>query len=94
MTDRMIENRIKKLMDIEAQIAELEKAANAVKDEIKADMEERGTDSLVTEKGAKVYWKEVSTSRFDTTTFKKEHADMYKVYTKETKSRPFKFFAA
>ena len=94
MTDRMIENRIKKLMEIKAQIEELEKAANAVKEEIKADMAERGTDTLVTEKGAKVYWKEVSENRFDTTTFKKEHAYMYTSYTKKITSRPFRFFAA
>lgn len=94
MTDRMIENRIKKLIDLEAQIAALQKEMDSVKDELKADMEERGADSLVTEKGAKIYWHEVLTNRFDTTAFKKAHEDMYRAFTKETKSRPFKYYAA
>lgn len=94
MTDRMIENRIKKILDLEAQIAELQKEVESVKDELKADMEERGADSVVTEKGAKIYWREVISNRFDTTAFKKSHADLYKAYTKETTSRPLKIYAA
>ena len=39
MTERMIENRVKKLQTIEAQMKELEAQAEKVKAEIKADLE-------------------------------------------------------
>lgn len=48
MTERMIENRIKKLQEIEAQQKELEAQAEALKAEIKADMESKGVDELKT----------------------------------------------
>ncbi len=34
-------------------------------------------------------WTSVLSNRFDSTTFKKEHAEMYKQYTKQTASRRF-----
>lgn len=36
-----------------------------------------------------VRWTTTLSNRFDTTTFKKEHAEMYKQYTKQTTSRRF-----
>ena len=44
MTERMIENRIKKLQEIEARQKELEDAAEAIRAELKADLEEKGVD--------------------------------------------------
>ena len=40
MTERMIENRIKKLRELKAQQKELEAAAEAIRAELKADLEE------------------------------------------------------
>lgn len=40
MTEKMIENRVKKLRDIEAQQKELETQAEAIRAELKADLEE------------------------------------------------------
>lgn len=48
MTEKMIENRIKRLRDIEAQQKELETAAEAIRAELKADLEEKGLDELKT----------------------------------------------
>ena len=42
MTERMIENRVKRLQEIEAQQKELETAAEAIRAELKADLEEKG----------------------------------------------------
>ena len=39
MTERMIENRVKKLQEIEAQQKELEAAVDAIRAELKADLE-------------------------------------------------------
>ena len=64
MTERMIENRIKKLREIEAQQKELEQQAEALKAEIKADLEEKGLDELKT-KNFLIRWKEVVSNRLD-----------------------------
>ena len=48
MTERMIENRIKKLRELEAQQKELEAAAETIRAELKADLEEKGVDELKT----------------------------------------------
>jgi predicted phage-related endonuclease len=90
----MIENRIKKIMELEAQMKELEKAKKAVEDELKADMEANGETVRETAKGAKVLWREVTTDRFDTTRFKKLHADMYADFVKTTTSRRFNYYPA
>ena len=41
MTERMIENRVKKLSALEEQIALLQEQADAIKGELKADLEEK-----------------------------------------------------
>lgn len=42
MTERMIENRIRKLSALEKQIAQLQGEADVIKGELKADLEEKG----------------------------------------------------
>lgn len=44
MTERMIENRVKKLSALEKQIEQLQKQADAIEGELKADLEEKGLD--------------------------------------------------
>ena len=44
MTERMIENRVKKLQTIEAKMEELEAQTEKLKAEIKADLEGKGVD--------------------------------------------------
>lgn len=64
------------------------RGAEALRDEIKAEMLARDTEEL--EAGRFICrWTSVLSNRFDTTSFKKEHADMYKQYTKQTASRRF-----
>lgn len=62
MTERMIENRVKKLQTIEAQMKELEAQAEKLKAEIKADLEGKGVDELKT-KNFIIYWKEIISNR-------------------------------
>ena len=69
MTERMIENRIKKLQEIEARQKELEDAAEAIRAELKADLEEKGVDELKTQNFI-VRWKEIISSRLDSKTLK------------------------
>ena len=89
MTDRQIENRIRKLQELEAQAAELEKQAEAVRAELKADLEAKGTEEVTTAHGLIVRWKSFITSRFDSKAFKKDHADLYTAYTVPSESRRF-----
>lgn len=88
MTERMIENRIKKLQAIEAQIGELEEQAEALKAEIKADLEEKGVDELKT-KNIIIRWKEIISNRIDSKALKAALPDVYSQFVKQTSSRRF-----
>ena len=93
MTDRQIENRIRKLQEIESQIKALEEQAEVVRSELKADMEEKGSEEITTAHGLIVRWKSFITSRFDSSAFKKAHEDLYTAFTKRTASRRFTYSA-
>lgn len=88
MTERMIENRIKKLREIEAQQKELEQQAEALKAEIKADLEEKGLDELKT-KNFLIRWKEIINNRLDGKALKAALPEIYNQYCKPTSSRRF-----
>lgn len=88
MTINEIENKISKLQEWEMLAEEAKAEAEALKDEIKAEMLMRETEEMETDKHI-VRWASVLSNRFDSTAFKKEHAEMYKQYTKQTASRRF-----
>ena len=88
MTERKIENRIKKLKELEQQIADLEQEADAIRCEIKADMEEQGVDELAT-KHFTIRWKEVITNRLDGKALKAALPEIYSQYVKPSTSRRF-----
>ena len=64
MTEKIIENRVKKLQAIEAQQKELEAAAEAIRAELKADLEAKGVEELKT-KNFLLRWKEIISNRLD-----------------------------
>ena len=88
MTERMIENRVKKLQEIEAQQKELETAAEAIRAELKADMEEKGLDELKT-KNFILRWKEIISNRLDSKALKAALPDVYGQFCKASTSRRF-----
>ncbi len=92
MTNKMIDNRVRKIEEIEAEIASLKEKADALKEELKRDMDAKGVDVIDTGKFV-LYYKEVVSNKFDTTAFKKEHGDLYKMYLKTEVTRPFKKYA-
>ena len=71
------------LMEVRQMIKELEAEAAALTDQIKNAMIERGEETL-TGDGWKASWKNVTSSRFDSKTFKADHADLYGQYSKPT----------
>ena len=73
---------------VKAMIAELEAQAEALTDQIKAAMVEQGKEAL-TGDGWKASWKNVTSSRFDSKSFKADHSDLYGAYTKTTTTTRF-----
>ena len=80
--------KIEALQEWEAIIEEAKAEAEALRDIIKNEMLDQGTEEL--EAGAYIIrWTSVLTNRFDTTAFKKEHNDLYKQFTKQIASKRF-----
>lgn len=88
MTEKMIENRVKKLQAIEAQQKELEAAAEAIRAELKADLEEKGVEELRTANFI-LRWKEIISSRLDGKALKASLPDVYGQFCKASISRRF-----
>ena len=83
-----ITSKIESLKDLELLIEEAKAEAEALRDEIKAEMLSRNTEEM--EAGQYIVrWTSVLTQRFDTTAFKKVMPDVYKEYTKQVSSRRF-----
>lgn len=88
MTERMIENRVRKLRELEARREELEAAADAIRAELKADLEEKGVDELKTQNFI-IRWKEIISSRLDGKALKAALPDVYGQFCKASTSRRF-----
>ncbi len=88
MTIVELTKKIEALQEWEALEAEAKAMIESLKDEIKAEMDSRKAEEL--ESGPYIVrWTSVLSNRFDTTAFKKEHGEMYKLYTKQISSRRF-----
>lgn len=88
MGERAIENRIRKLQEIEAQQKELETQAEAIRAEIKADMESKGVEEIQT-KNFIIRWKEIMSNRLDGKALKEAFPDVYGQFVRQTQSRRF-----
>lgn len=69
---------------------ELSATIDSLKDEIKAYMQEAGTDTITTTEH-KATWKTVTSSRVDTAAMKKAMPDVVALYTKTSESKRFTF---
>ena len=83
-----ITSKIEALRDLESLIEEAKAEAETLRDEIKAEMLNRGTEEMTAGQYI-VRWTSVLSNRFDTTGFKKLYGDLYKQYTKQSASRRF-----
>ena len=80
--------KIESLNEWEKLIADAQAEAESLRDEIKAEMLRLDTEEL--EAGAYIIrWTSVLSNRFDTTSFKKLHNELYKEFTKQVTSRRF-----
>lgn len=93
MTEKMIENRINKLSALEMQIAQLQEQADAIRGELKKDLEKKdlekkGLDELKT-KTFLIRWKEIVSNRLDGKALKAALPEIYAQYTRQSTSRRF-----
>ena len=80
--------KIKALNEWETLMEEAKAEADAIRDSIKAEMVERGTEELIA--GSYIIrWTSILSQRFDSTAFKKVMPDVYKIFTKQVASRRF-----
>lgn len=87
-----ITSKIEALRELESLIEEAKAEAESLRDEIKAEMLNRETEEI--EAGQYVVrYTTVLSNRFDTTSFKKLHGELYRAYTKQTTSKRFSISA-
>ena len=80
--------KVELLNKYEAMMEELRAEADSVRNSIKAEMEAREVEELVTGQYI-IRWTSVLSNRFDSTAFKKVLPELYKAYTKQVASRRF-----
>lgn len=88
MSTNEMASKIRELKELQAMKDELDAEIAALQDTIKAEMTARNVNEMVVDV-FKVRWMPVVSSRFDTTTFKKTHADLYGQYCKQVETRRF-----
>ena len=88
MSNESIIAKIEALKEWESLAAEAAAEIESIKDSIKREMDGRGVEELAAGQYI-ARFTTVLSNRFDTTAFKREHGEMYKLYTKQTTSRRF-----
>lgn len=83
-----IENRIKRLNELEAQIDALKAESDRIRSEIKDAMEKQGVEEIHT-KNFTVRWKLVFSERFDSKAFKTAHPDLFKEFSRLSMAHRF-----
>ena len=88
MSNLELNEKARSYFEILEAIAQLEAEAEAIKDEIKRELEMRETEELVCGQYI-IRYANILTQRFDTTSFKKALPDVYKAFIKQSASRRF-----
>lgn len=86
MSTSELRTRLNEYREYKAMMNELQDAMSAIGDAIKSYM---GEQEELNVEGVKVRWTRYQSTRFDSKTFKAEHAAMYEQYTKTTEARRF-----
>ena len=81
-------SKVRELKELRAFAEELAAEIAAVEDSIKAEMTEQGTEEITVDV-YKIRWTRVTSSRFDTTAFKKAMPELAAQFTKQTETRRF-----
>jgi len=86
MSNPNMENKVKELLELKRMKEEIEAEITSMEDEIKSAM---GDEETLLAGAFKVTWTPYTSSRFDSTRFKKDHAELAAAYTKTTTARRF-----
>ena len=86
MSNPTMEAQIKELLELKRLREELDNEITQAEEAIKAVM---GDEETLLAGAIKVTWTPYTTSRFDSTSFKKDHAELAAAYTKTTTTRRF-----
>ena len=86
MSNPNMETKVKELLELKRMKEELESEITSMEDEIKSVM---GDEETLLAGAFKVTWTPYTSSRFDSTRFKKDHAELAAAYTKTTTTRRF-----
>ena len=92
MSQNEIITKIEALNEWEALMEEAKAEVEAIRDSIKQEMLERETEELSAGQYI-IRWTSVLTQRFDTTSFKKTHSELYKEFLRQSESRRFSISA-
>ena len=80
--------KVRELKELKAMAEELAQEITAIEDAIKAELTARNADEMTVDV-YKIRWTKVTSSRFDTTSFKKAMPELYGQFTKTSESRRF-----
>ena len=88
MSKKKLQEKVQELVSLREMAAELADEISTLEDEIKADMDRQGVDTLEAGKHT-VRWAVVKSSRFDSRAFRETYPSIYNQYTKSTEVRRF-----
>ena len=88
MSANELTSKVRELKELKAFAEQIADEIAAIEDLIKAEMTERNTEEMTVDV-FKIRWTRMTSSRFDSASFKKTHADLYAQYSKQTESRRF-----
>lgn len=80
--------KVRELKELKAMAEELAQEITAIEDAIKAELTARNAEEMTVDV-YKIRWTRVTSSRFDTTSFKKAMPELYGQFTKTSESRRF-----
>lgn len=80
--------KVRELKELKAMAEELAQEITAIEDVIKAELTARNAEEMTVDV-YKIRWTRVTSSRFDTTSFKKAMPELYGQFTKTSESRRF-----
>lgn len=81
MSMNELNEKARAYFDLQQMIAELNAEAESIKDDIKAVMLEQATEEIQGI-GWRATWHNTTTSRFDSSAFKKAHGELYQSFCK------------
>ena len=88
MSTHELISKVRGLKELKALTTEPEAETASLEDSIKAEMTAGKTDEMRVDVFT-VRWTKAVSRRFDTVSFKKNHADLYERYTKQAETRRF-----